>query len=84
MVNYQGRKELANKALEYCQVPGCLNKNIIKTAYCSMHMLAWELLEALKALSKEINLSKLNIRKDFALMNAKAYADKIIANAEVK
>lgn len=43
-----------------------------------------ELLEALKGLVAEIYLSKLNIRKDFSLINAHAYATKIIQKAESK
>lgn len=42
------------------------------------------LLEALKALAKEVDLNKLNIRKDFSLINAHAYALKVIHRAEVK
>jgi hypothetical protein len=34
--------------------------------------------EALKGLANEINLSKLNVRKDFSLMNAHAYALKVL------
>jgi hypothetical protein len=41
-----------------------------------------DLLQALKDLTKEINLSKLNVRKDFSLLNAHACATKAIAKAE--
>lgn len=41
-----------------------------------------ELLQALKALVGEIDLSKLNVRKDFSLLNAHACATKTIAKAE--
>lgn len=41
-----------------------------------------ELLEACKGLVEVIDLSKLKIRKDFSLINAHAYATKIIAKAE--
>ena len=41
-----------------------------------------ELLEALKGLVGEIQLGKLNIRKDFSLINAHACASKAIAKAE--
>lgn len=43
-----------------------------------------ELLEALRSLTREIDLGKLNIRKDFSLMNAHASAIKAIARAEVE
>ena len=43
-----------------------------------------ELLEACKYLAKEINLSKLNIKKDFSLINAHATALKAIYKAEGK
>ena len=42
------------------------------------------LLNALKSLVKEIDLSKLNIRKDFSLLNAHAFATKTIHQAEGK
>jgi hypothetical protein len=42
------------------------------------------MLEALKDLAKEIDLSKLNIRKDFSLINAHAVALKTIYKAEGK
>mgnify|MGYP000747659551 CR=1 FL=1 len=42
------------------------------------------LLQALKALVREIDLSKLNVRKDFSLLNAHAYATKTLAQAEGK
>jgi hypothetical protein len=38
--------------------------------------------EALKGLADNINLSKLNIRKDFSLMNAHAYALKVLDGAK--
>jgi hypothetical protein len=41
-----------------------------------------ELLEALQGLAKEINLSKLNIKKDFSLINAHAAALKAIYKAK--
>ncbi len=37
-----------------------------------------ELLLALEGLAREINLSKLKIRKDFSLINAHAYATKVL------
>jgi hypothetical protein len=40
--------------------------------------------EALKFLTSEIDLSKLNVRKDFSLMNAHAGAIKVILQAEGK
>lgn len=40
--------------------------------------------EALKFLTSEIDLSKLNVRKDFSLMNAHAWAVKVILQAEGK
>ena len=40
--------------------------------------------EALRMLTSEINLSTLNVRKDFSLMNAHAYAVKAILQAEGK
>jgi hypothetical protein len=40
-----------------------------------------ELLEALKGLVEEVKLSKLNIRKDFSLINAHACATKAIHKA---
>ena len=40
--------------------------------------------EALKFLTSEIDLSKLNVRKDFSLMNAHAWAIKVILQAEGK
>ena len=40
--------------------------------------------EALQSLTSEIDLSKLNIRKDFSLMNAHACAVKAILQAEGK
>ena len=43
-----------------------------------------ELLEACKYLTKEIDLSKLNIKKDFSLINAHAAALKAIRKAEGK
>ncbi len=43
-----------------------------------------DLLEALKGLVGEIQLGKLNIRKDFSLINAHACASKAIAKAEGK
>jgi len=43
-----------------------------------------ELLQALKDLAREIDLRKLNIRKDFSLMSAHAFALKAIAKAEGK
>lgn len=43
-----------------------------------------DMLRALKELTKEINLSKLNIRKDFSLINAHAGALKEIHKAEVQ
>ena len=43
-----------------------------------------DMLEALKCLTQEIHLSKLNIRKDFSLINAHACALKAIAKAEGK
>ena len=42
------------------------------------------LLQALKSLVKEIDLSKLNVRKDFSLLNAHAFAAKTIHQAEGK
>ncbi len=41
-----------------------------------------ELLEALQSLAKEINLSKLKIKKDFSLINAHAAALKAIYKAK--
>lgn len=41
-----------------------------------------ELLEALRFLASEIKLSKLNVKKDFSLMNAHAGALKAISKAE--
>lgn len=41
-----------------------------------------ELLYALESLTSEINLRKLNIRKDFSLLNAHAYATKVILEAK--
>ena len=41
-----------------------------------------EALEALKGLVGEIDLSKLNIRKDFSLINAHAHASKFITKVE--
>jgi len=41
-----------------------------------------ELLNALRGLTKEISLSKLNVRKDFSLMNAHACALKLIHKLE--
>lgn len=41
-----------------------------------------ELLGALEGLAKETNLSKLNVRRDFSLMNAHAYATKAILKAK--
>lgn len=49
--------------------------------YCPLHEHAPELLEALKGLVEEVKLSKLNIRKDFSLINAHAYATKAIYKA---
>lgn len=43
-----------------------------------------DLLEALRSLTKEIDLSKLNVRKDFSLINAHACALKVIHEAEGK
>lgn len=43
-----------------------------------------ELLEAIHSLTKEIDLKKLNIRKDFSLINAYACALKTLAKAEGK
>lgn len=43
-----------------------------------------ELLAALRSLTKQIHLGKLNIRKDFSLINAHAWATKIIAKTEEK
>ena len=40
--------------------------------------------EALRVLTSEINLSTLNVRKDFSLMNAHACAVKAILQAEGK
>ena len=41
-----------------------------------------ELLDALRCLTKEIDLGKLSIRKDFSLINAHAYALRAIYKAE--
>lgn len=41
-----------------------------------------DLLEALKNLTEQVQLSKLSIRKDFSLINAHAAAVKAIAKAE--
>jgi hypothetical protein len=54
------------------------NRQFILTA-CNLHD---ELLQALKCLTQEINLSKLKVRKDFSLLNAHAYACKVIFKAE--
>jgi hypothetical protein len=48
-----------------------------------------ELVAALKGLMEEINsskvnLRKLNVRKDFSMMNAQAYANKVLAQVEQK
>lgn len=43
-----------------------------------------ELVEAIRALTKEIQLNKLNIRKDFSLINAHACALKAVFKAEGK
>jgi len=51
-----------------------------KTAY--ILAAAPELLEALEYLTKQIDLSKLNVRKDFSLMNAHACAMKTIDKAK--
>lgn len=45
---------------------------------CPKHTAAAELLEALQGLTNAIDLSKLNIRKDFSLINNHAYALKVI------
>jgi len=47
-----------------------------------LRMTYTELLEALKGLVGEIQLGKLNIRKDFSLIKAHACASKAIAKAE--
>lgn len=54
------------------------NRQFILTA-CNLHD---ELLQALRCLTQEIDLSKLNIRKDFSLLNAHASAMKTIFKAE--
>ena len=43
-----------------------------------------ELLDALESLTKEINLGKLNVKKDFSLLVAHANATKMIAKATGK
>lgn len=58
-----------------------VHRNIAK-ANADLIASAPDLLLALKGLTKEINLSKLNVRKDFSLLNAHACATKAIWKAE--
>ena len=58
-------------------------KQKLSTVYAK-HAAAPAMYEALKFLTSEIDLSKLNVRKDFSLMNAHAWAIKVILQAEGK
>ena len=58
--------------------------DISRIELCPKHAAAPAMYEALKFLTSEIDLSKLNVRKDFSLMNAHAWAIKVILQAEGK
>jgi len=76
----------------YCQCTDCDNSGTVATfsgqeaapVKPSLEMINAELLQALKALVGEIDLSKLSVRKDFSLLNAHACATKTVAKAEGK
>lgn len=71
----------SSKEIGYgCGVDSALNHPQIVLAV-NMHE---ELIQALKDLTKEVNLGKLNIRKDFSLISAHASALKAIFRAEDK
>ena len=53
-------------------------------AHAALIAAAPAMYEALRVLTSEINLSTLNVRKDFSLMNAHACAVKAILQAEGK
>ena len=72
--------KVETKTLVICEVPESKNQNKIARLIAA----APDLLQTLKDLAGEINLSKLNIRNDFSLINAHACATKAIAQAEGK
>ena len=66
---------------------GSNNKEFVVELYEDARLLetaAPAMYEALRMLTSEINLSTLNVRKDFSLMNAHACAVKAILQAEGK
>lgn len=80
-------EELENQALEWCLLDEDGNEirytiTDADTSKPSPEAINAELLQALKGLAGCVDLSKLNVRKDFSLLNAHACAMKAIAKAE--